>query len=341
MKLRLPSSYLEAFDTPLPSELSTMTPSERWPAILLQLDPDTWKRAEDLARALGVSERTVYRDVQAMVEAGVPLQGVPGKGYRVPEDYMLAPVTLTTDEAIMLILGSAYAAQNFDSRYRAAARSAQRKLDAVLPSESRERAFALQGSVHLVPPSAFGTPTEDGLLQRVRQALVEERTIEATIRGPGADPDSRTLNPYGLVRRGATWHIVGYDHDRTRVAHLQLDEVEELDLTNHTFERPESYRTPPGGPEPTQTQTVRILFEAEVTPSVRVAPSLHVADRQYTSDDRLLLTLKVDHELEVLPWLLSWGRYVRVLEPRSLRQRLAAEARAVAKQYQDVPTLLN
>ncbi len=318
-----------------------MTPAERWPAILLQLEPDTWKRAEDLAQALGVSERTVYRDVQAMVEAGVPLQGVPGKGYRVPEDYLLAPVTLTTDEAVMLILGSAYAAQNFDGRYRAAARSGQRKLDAVLPSEARERAFALQGSVHLVPPSAFGTPTEDGHLQRVRQALVEERSITAVVSPPGAPETQRTMNPYGLLQKGATWYVVGYDHERSRVAHLRLGDVDDITLTDQTFDRPDSYRTPPDGPDTNPTTKVRIIFASEVTPSVQVAPSLHVADREYTSDGRLLLTLEVDHELEVLPWLLSWGRHVRVLEPRALRKRLATEARRVADQYRDMPTLLD
>jgi predicted DNA-binding transcriptional regulator YafY len=318
-----------------------MTPSERWPAILLQLDADTWKRAEDLARALGVSERTVYRDVQAMVEAGVPLQGVPGKGYRVPEDYLLAPVTLTTDEAVMLVLGSAYAAQNFDGRYRAAARSAQRKLDGVLPSEARERAFALQGSVHLVPPSAFGTPTEDGRLQRVRQALVEERTLEATVQVPGGAEAVRALDPYGLVQKDTSWFVVGYAHDRDRVAHLRLQDVEALALTDRTFQRPESYRTPPDGPDTSPSQTVRVVFASEVTPSVQVAPSLQVVDRTYTNDGRLVLTLRVDHQLEVLPWLLSWGRHVRVLEPRALRTRLATEARAVADQYRDPPTLLD
>jgi predicted DNA-binding transcriptional regulator YafY len=316
-----------------------MTPSERWPALLLQLDPDTWKRATDLAQALGVSKRTVYRDVEALMEAGVPLQGVPGKGYRVPEDYLLAPVTLTTDEAIMLILGSAYAAQNFDGRYRAAARSAQRKLDSALPAEARERAFALQGSVHLVPPSAFGTPTEDGKLQRVRQALVEERVLKATLRDASAPPT--LLRPYGLVQKGPAWYVVGHSPDAGRVVHLRLDEVDRLDLTDDTFERPDSYRTSPDGPETAPSQTVRILFAADVTPAVQVAPSLHVADRSYRSDGRLLLTLKVDHELEVLPWLLSWGRHVRVLEPHALRQRLATEARAVAQQYRDVPTLLD
>lgn len=313
-----------------------MTPSERWPAILLQLEPDAWKRAVDLAQALGVSERTVYRDVQAMVEAGVPLQGVPGKGYRLPDEYLLEPVRLTTDEAVMLVLGSAYAAQNFDGRYHAAARTAQRKLDGVLPREDRERAFALQGSVHLVPPSAFGNPTEDVLLRRIRQALLEERTIEVT-----SESGDCTLDPYGLVRQGASWHIVGYAHDRERVVHTQLRDLTALELTDMTFERPESYQTPPEGPEAVPDRRVRVVFAADVTPSVQVAPSLHVADREYLSDGRLLLTLRVYNELEVLPWLLSWGAHVQVLEPRALRRRLASEARTIANQYEEVPTLID
>lgn len=340
MKVRRRLHYLLSPPDRQSSVPCPMTPSERWPAILLQLDADTWKRAADLARALGVSERTVYRDVQAMVEAGVPLQGVPGKGYRVPEDYLLEPITLTRDEAIMLVLGSAYAAQNFRDRYRAAARSAQWKLDAVLPDEARERAFSLQGSVHLVPPSAFGTVTEDGNLERVRQALVEERTMQVTL-GNGADKDPQRLDPYGLVRTGAAWYIVGYNPDLNRVTHLRLQDIEELELTTQTFHRPDSYRAPSKGPERTPVRRVRVLFSAEVTPSVQVAPSVHVAERAYLNDGRMLMTMNVDHELEVLPWLLSWGRHVQVLEPQALRKRIANEARTIAEQYRDVPTLLD
>lgn len=318
-----------------------MTPSERWPAILLQLAADTWTRATDLARALGVSERTVYRDVQAMVEAGIPLQGVPGKGYRLPEDYLLAPVQLTTDEAIMLVLGSAYAAQNFGGRYQAAARAAQHKIEDVLPREDRERALSLQGSVPLVSPSVFGDSTEEGLLHQVRHALVEERTLVATLSGTDGDATTRTIDPYGLVQQGTTWHIVGYGHGRDRVVHLRLPHVEALELTDDTFKRPPGYGTPTDGPADEPRRRVRLVFAAEVAASVQVAPSFEVVSREYLADGRLLLTLKVDHVLEVMPWLLSWGAHVQVLEPRALRERVAAEAHAVADQYESAPTLLD
>jgi len=318
-----------------------MTPSERWPAILLQLAPDAWTRATDLARALGVSERTVYRDVQAMVEAGIPLQGVPGKGYRLPDEYLLAPIRLTTDEAIMLVLGSAYAAQNFGGRYQVAARAAQHKIEDVLSAEDRERALSLQGSVPLVSPSVFGDSTEESLLHQVRHALVEERTLVATLAGSNGDSTTRTIDPYGLVQQGATWHIIGYGHDRDRVVHLRLPGIESLALTENTFERPPSYGAATDGPADEPRRHVRVVFAAEVAASVQVAPSFDVTSREHLADGRLLLALRVDHELEVMPWLLSWGAHAQVLEPRALRERVAAEAHAVAGQYESAPTLLD
>ncbi|WP_103028650.1 helix-turn-helix transcriptional regulator [Salinibacter altiplanensis] len=319
-----------------------MTPSERWPAILLQLEPDAWTRAADLARALGVSERTVYRDVQAMVEAGVPLQGVPGKGYRLPDDYLLAPIRLTRDEAVMLVLGSAYAARNFSGRYQAAARAAQHKIEDVLPPDDRERALSLRGSVPLVPPSVFGDSTTDGLLRQARHALVEERTLMASLaHSSGNGTITRQIDPYGLVRQGGAWHLVGYGHDRDRVVHLRLQRIRELEMTNAAFKRPASYGARSQGPAAPPQRRVRAVFAEPVAADVQVPPSIEVEARESLSDDRLLVTLNVDHMLEVMPWLLSWGRHARVLEPRALQERLAAEAHAVADQYESVPTLLD
>ena len=329
-----------------------MTPDARWPALLLQLRSDAWKRAVDLAQTLGVSERTVYRDVHALVEAGVPIEGVPGKGYRLPDDYLLSPVTLSVDEAIVLVLGSAYAAQNFDGRYHASARAAQKKLEERLSPKDRERALTLQGSVHLVPPSAFGNPTEDALLRQIRRALLEERTLRIT--GPiGADGSSRTdgeaadeaapvrANPYGLVRQDGTWYLVGYFHAAARVRHVRLDDIRRIETTDETFERPTGYRTDTEPSPPRPDRTIRVIFTAEAAPAVQTGPSIHVEDSEQLSDGRLVLTLAVHHEREVMPWLLSWGTNVRVLEPLALRRRLAEEASRIADQYQDPPSLLD
>jgi len=314
-----------------------MTPTDRWPAILLRLQAEEWQRAADLAAALGVSERTIYRDMQALDDEGVPIRAVPGKGYRLREDYLLAPTALTTDEAVMLLVGSAQAANHVEGRYRAAALSARAKLAALLPDAEHERAGALQSSLRLVPERAFGRTAAGQTLHTLRRALVDGRSIQFDERRAGGA--ARTMNPYGLVHRAAAWHLVGYDHDADRVRHVRVDRITDLTLLDATFERPAGYHTPLGG-DVLPDQTVRVLFSADVASTVQAASSVHVIDTEHRPDGRLLMTLRVHHEREVLPWLLSWGADAYVVEPDALRRRLAQEAQRVADQYREAPTLM-
>ena len=204
-----------------------MTPTDRWPAILLHLQGETWQRAADLAAALSVSERTIYRDMQALHDAGVPIQAVPGKGYRLREDYLQEPITLTTDEAIVLLVGSAQAAAHVDGRYRAAALAARTKLADRLPDAGHEKAGALQSSMRLVSEQAFGSTSADQTLHLLRRALVDERSIRFREAGTEATA-RRTMNPYGLVHRATAWHVVGYDRDAARVRHVRVDRIADL-----------------------------------------------------------------------------------------------------------------
>ena len=109
-----------------------MNKTDRMLAIVLELQGKGKQRAEDLAATFETSKRTIYRDIQALGQAGVPLVSTPGQGYALMKGYFLPPLSFTTEEAIMLLLGSDYMAQNFDAQYRAAAESAGRKIESVL-----------------------------------------------------------------------------------------------------------------------------------------------------------------------------------------------------------------
>ena len=109
-----------------------MKRSDRLLAIVLELQAKKQVRAEDLAETFGVTKRTIYRDMLALDEAGVPIVAIPGQGYSLVEGYFLPPLSFTTDEAIMLLLGSDFVAQNVDAQYQSAARSASKKIEAVL-----------------------------------------------------------------------------------------------------------------------------------------------------------------------------------------------------------------
>ncbi|MFL5694281.1 MAG: helix-turn-helix transcriptional regulator, partial [Ktedonobacteraceae bacterium] len=101
-----------------------MNRTDRLLAIVLELQGKGRQRAEDLAATFETSKRTIYRDIQALGEAGVPLISIPGRGYSLMKGYFLPPLSFSSDEATMLLLGSDFMAQNFDAQYRQAAQAA-------------------------------------------------------------------------------------------------------------------------------------------------------------------------------------------------------------------------
>src|SRR3954462_14689211 len=105
--------------------------------ILLELQARGELRAEDLAGTFEVSVRTIYRDIEALSETGVPIVATPGKGYRLMEGYFLPPLTFTADEAAPWLLGGELVRARVDPVLRQARADALRKLASVLPPERR------------------------------------------------------------------------------------------------------------------------------------------------------------------------------------------------------------
>ena len=320
-----------------------MNRTDRLLAIVLELQAKGTQRAGDLAATFETSTRTIYRDVQALSEAGVPVVAVPGRGYSLMEGYFLPPVSFTTDEATMLLLGADYMARSFDARYRAAAQAAGRKIEAVLPEPLRDEVRALQDSLYFVAPAILDNPAVPELLQQLRGAIVERRTVRFRYHTrhpsqpdlPGAAEDGpplRRADPYGLVQFGGAWYVVAYSHERREIRIFRLDRIEELTLTKERFARPPGFSMPRGDRVEPRPLVVRALFDREVARWVREA-RLHYKVAEAETPEGLLVTLRVRQESEVLGWLLGWGARVRVLEPESLRARLAEEAEGILRHH--------
>jgi predicted DNA-binding transcriptional regulator YafY len=320
-----------------------MNRTDRLLAIVLELQAKGTQRAGDLAATFETSTRTIYRDVQALSEAGVPVVAVPGRGYSLMAGYFLPPVSFTTDEATMLLLGADYMARSFDARYRAAAQTAGRKIEAVLPEPLRDEVRTLQDSLYFVAPAVLDNPAVPDLLQRLRGAIVERRTVrfryhtrhpsQPDLAGAdGDEPPIRQADPYGLVQFAGAWYVVAYSHERRAIRNFRLDRMEGLTLTKERFARPPGFSMPRGDRGEPRPLVVRALFDREVARWVRESrPHYKVAEAE--TPEGLLVTLQVRQESEVLAWLLGWGARVRVLEPESLRARLAEEAAGILRHH--------
>ena len=336
-----------------------MNRTDRLLAIILELQGKGRQRAEDLAETFETSKRTIYRDIQALGEAGVPVVSIPGRGYSLMKGYFLPPLSFTTDEATMLMLGSDVMAQSFDAQYRSAALAASHKIEHVLPERLREEVHYLQESIRFVTTGALEQPIETEKLLRIRRAIFQRNTIRfcyftrhpsfpAELDGESTNTalpsvsssatpplsSTREADPYGLIHYLNAWHVIAYCHLRKDIRNFRLDRIDDLVLLPKTFQRPANFKMGESQSNQRRHIVVRVLFDKEVARWVRESRS-YFTDSIEETPQGLLVTLKPHQESEVLQWLLSWGSHARVLEPETLRERIIEEALAMIQTHQE------
>src|SRR5260221_4657555 len=217
-----------------------MNRTDRLLAIVLEIQAKKQVRAEDLAATFEVSKRTIYRDILALAESGVPIVAQPGQGYSLVEGHSLPPLTFNTDEALMLLLGTDVMAQNFDAQYRSAAQTANHKIVAVLPEKLRREVEYLKSSIQFI---VLNGPAAPGTLRQLRQAIIQCRTVRFRynaryLDGKPNGTSIREADPYALVHIGGAWMLVAYCHLRHDKRHFRLDRMEDVVILNTVFTRP-------------------------------------------------------------------------------------------------------
>lgn len=307
-----------------------MNRTDRLLALVLELRTRGTARAQDLARTFGTSKRTIYRDIQALSEAGVPVVSVMGEGYRLAEGYFLPPLAFSEDEATLLLLGLGVIADSFDRDYAAAAASARRKIIGVLSDSTRAHAARMQNTLMLGNPQRM-QPSELESLRMLRRAILTTRTVRFRYfsRHPGDGRVSlREADPYSLFCMNNTWFMTAYCHLRQDRRMFRLSRMEALTVTAQTFDRPADYVITDD-----RQVLVRLLFSEDVQLWIN-EDNFYYIDRREPHPDGTLVTLRVRHSDEVVQWVLGWGRHVRVLEPDSLRERLLEEAEGLRQNHQ-------
>lgn len=174
-----------------------------------------------LAEELGVSLRTIYRDIATLQTQGAHIDGEPGVGYLLRPGFMLPPLMFSEEEIEALVLGSRWVADRADDRLGTAARDALAKIAAVLPADLRDK---LDTSSLLVGPGeAIVGGTVD--LAEVRQAIRSERKLSLTYRDRDGAPSQRTIWPFALGFFDRVRVVVAWCELRQSFRHFRADRI--------------------------------------------------------------------------------------------------------------------
>jgi predicted DNA-binding transcriptional regulator YafY len=186
-----------------------------------------------LSAELGVSLRTLYRDIGALIEQGARIDGAPGLGYVLQPGFTLPPLMFSEEEIEALVLGSRWVAARGDARLGGAARDALAKIAAVLP---QHLSMALDDSALLAGP---GEAIAAGELELplIRQAIRAERKLELRYRDAKGEPTARTVWPFALGFFDRAQVLVAWCELREAVRHFRTDRIDALSLSEQRYPR--------------------------------------------------------------------------------------------------------
>lgn len=291
-------------------------------AILLLLQTQKRLQAQEVARHFAISERTVYRDMAALMEMGIPILSQPGEGYQLGEFY-LPPVVLTTPEASALYLGLKMLAAS--GNLPTQAEQGLRKILAILPQRTRQQVQAQADLIDFVMPSNRFTLNSPHLLT-LQQAIKERWVVDLTYsRYPDGQMTQRQVEPLQLLYSAGAWYFTAFCRLRQATRSFRLERVERLHLLPDSFQRPAD-DSPALAPE----LEVTVCFSPQVIRWVRERQHYAAIEEVQDSDGRWRITYQVHDWNELLHWLLGWGTAAEVLQPLELRQKLRQEAQALA-----------
>ncbi|MEK0315019.1 helix-turn-helix transcriptional regulator [Cohnella sp. 56] len=315
-----------------------MNKTDRLLAIVIELQRKGVLRAEDLAGRFETSVRTIYRDMQALSEMGVPVAGAPGVGYSLMEGYFLPPVSFTAKEATALLIGADFVELRLDAEFGTSARSSQEKIEVILPEHVREEAARLRSAIRLLSDRTAVTRGEEkAAFEQVRRAIVQKRKIRfrysKNLPGPdGSRHSERTADPYGLVFSQGAWVLVALCDLRGDIRHFRLSRMNELTVLEASFEVPPGFNLRDRRSADDRNVIVRMLVDPAVADLVQGSDNFYMETFE-PGEEGWLATFRVRQIEELLQWTLGWGAAVRVLEPASLRDRMRAEIDNMRKRY--------
>ena len=177
-----------------------------------------------LASELGISLRTLYRDIATLQAQGAEIDGEPGMGYVLKPGFMLPPLMFSTEEIEALVLGTRWVAQRSDARLGLAARNALAKIGAVLPPEVRDELDAIP---LLIGPSAVCVVDRVDLSQ-IRQAIRAEQKVDITYRDDKGADSVRTIWPFALGFFDSVRIVMAWCELRQDYRHFRTDRIAAL-----------------------------------------------------------------------------------------------------------------
>jgi len=311
---------------------------DRLTAIMLKLQSKRYVTIEDISEQFVISERTVFRDIKALGEAGVPIGFEKDSGYFIVEGYNIPPVMFTKEEAGAILLAGKLLEGQGDKSLVDQFEQALTKVRAVLKNTQKDYVQELEKYIEVVSPTV---PVErafpDKYLNDIKDALISHQVISMEYYANYSDSYStREIEPLGICHYANHWHLIAYCRMRNGIRDFRTDRINKLqrldqhfdpslrdDFKDHIFVRQMAE----------DVSEVKILFDRKIARVIGDQRYFYGYINEKKTNDGIEMTFMVGECEYFARWLLMFTDSVRILNSDKLEEQMQQLINQLAAHY--------
>lgn len=210
---------------------------ERISSILTKLQAGRKITAREIAGQFDISLRTVYRDIQTLEEAGIPLYGNPGIGYSIVEGYRLPPLSFTTEEATAFLTAGKFIHKMTDSRNIFHFNTGLDKIKAVMRYAEKDYLEGIENNITVVGyyESSIDMPADS--TRQILQSISQRKRIRIAYTNKEGISSERMVEPVGCLYNHRNWHLIAWCGNSRSYRNFRIDRITSLSVTEEPFSR--------------------------------------------------------------------------------------------------------
>ena len=300
---------------------------DRLTAILIQLQTKKIVKAEEIADRFEISLRTVYRDVKALMEAGVPIGSEAGKGYFIVDGYHLPPVMFNQEEASAMLTAGKLVDKMTDDSIRKAYESALLKIKSVLNDSEKDHLENLQSSIEVLrlPDQSSSAPNK--FMADVTKAVSHKQVLQIDyVSGKTQEETTREIEPIGILHYSGRWHLIAWCRLRNGYRDFRIDVIKSMRPTGATFDGRNLYTLQEYVKNLQRTHEemteVFVLFDKNISNYVKHSRYFYGFVSEEELDDHIRMRFLVASFRYFCKWLLMYGSEVEIESPEKAKETM-------------------
>jgi len=295
--------------------------------LLLNKDKIT---ARELADKFEITVRTVYRDIDALSLAGIPIISYPGNngGFGIMENYKLDHQLLSLSDMRSMLsalkgLNATFADNKIDAVIE--------KIKNLIPKDQKEKVLQQQIAFDILP---WGySEKQRAKLQIINEAIAQNKQIQLIYRNPNGEKNTRTVDPYTLLFKGYSWYLFAFCHLRKDFRLFRLSRIDDPQILDQVFIRKQTSYQDVFKAEHQHPKFVHLVLKFSLKARTLVEDYFDEENIQFEADGALMVTVDFPDGEWIYAMILGYGDHVEVLEPPHIRTLIQNKAQKIIEKY--------